>query len=108
MQNTCIELHYGTTLSLPINVVSGLDLTSCTAFLHVRPTIKDTNFIELSTANLAISIVGQQIMLNFSTVHTSTIIDGSVYDLIVVKPTGERLKLIQGKIKVTPSVTRGV
>lgn len=108
MQSTCIELHYGTTLSLPINVISGLDLTSCSAVMHIRTTIKDTTFVELSTTNGAISIFGQQILINFSTIHSTSIADGSVYDLLILKPSGEKTKLIQGKIKVVPSVTRGI
>ena len=91
-----------------------IDLTGSLAKLHIRPT-KDsaTLLLELSTENSRIILTPLlgQIDLYISDETTDTLVSDNVskfYDLKIYHPNGEETRLIEGKVKFSPGVTKDV
>lgn len=82
-------------------------LVGYTARMQIRPTVASTEVIyELTSANGRIVLTSPGVIeLNISDADTSTLKAG-VYDLELVSPTGQVIRLIEGKVTVSPEVTR--
>lgn len=77
------------------------------ARMHVRKTVADSTIImELTSSNGRIVLgTGGVIDLKLSATETSALQSG-VYDLELVSPTGVVTRLVEGKVAVSPEVTR--
>lgn len=89
-----------------------INLTGCTAKLHIREA-KDspTYLIELSTENSRITITPLEgkIDLYISDETTDTLTGtGGFYDLKIYHPNGDETRLVEGKVKFSPGVTKDV
>lgn len=84
-----------------------INLTGYTARMQIRKTVGDATVIyELTTANGRITFpAAGTIKLNIPAAVTSTLQSG-VYDLEMIAPNGDVLRLIEGKVTVSPEVTR--
>lgn len=84
-----------------------VNLTGYTAKMQVRSSATSPVVIfELSTANGRISFPGGgAIELNIAANDTETIVSG-VYDLKLYAPGGKEIRFIEGKLTVTPGVTK--
>lgn len=88
-----------------------VDLTGCTARMHIRAKLADaTTLMELTTENGGITIGGTtgEIVL-FVSDEDSSAEDwkSGVYDLEIVHPSGDVTRLIEGSISLVKEVTRG-
>jgi hypothetical protein len=87
-----------------------VNLTGFSAQMQVRPTVtSSTVTLELSTLNNRIVLGGQAgtITLNVPATTTATLAPGDfVYDLELTSPNGVVRRLVEGKFKVKPEVTR--
>lgn len=87
-----------------------IDLTGCTARMHVRSSIKATTpLLVLTTENNRILLGGADgtITLDLSDEITAGITWlSAVYDLEIVFPNGTVRRLVQGSITVSQEVTR--
>jgi hypothetical protein len=84
-----------------------VNLTGYTAKMQVRATAASAEVIyELSTANGCITLSsGGVVQLDIESSDTSTLRAG-VYDLELSAPGGQVYRLIEGKLTVSPEVTR--
>ena len=82
-------------------------LTGYTARMQVRPSVTSAEVIlELSTANGRITLgAGGIIQLDLTPAETSALKAG-VYDLELTDISGRVTRLIEGKVTVSPEVTR--
>lgn len=86
-----------------------LDLTGCTAKMHIRPSVDGELTLELSTENGRIAIIGPfgQVSLYIEDDDTAGILPATyVYDLEIYDIVGETSSPAFGKIKIKPEVTR--
>jgi hypothetical protein len=101
-----LTLDYGSDTTI-VMTVSGLNLADYpTAKCHIRKDIRDTSFLELSTDNGGLIILGQVIHFNVLKANSLLIADGSVYDIFLIDTSGKAKKIVQGKISVINSSTR--
>lgn len=101
-----LTLDYGADTSIPMTV-TGLNLSNYTsAKCHIRKDIRDSNFLELSTDNGGLVILGQVIYFNVSKANNLLISDGSVYDIFLIDTSNKSKKIAQGKISIINSATR--
>lgn len=101
-----LTLDYGADISIPMTV-TGLNLAPYTqAKCHIRKDIRDSTYIELSTNNGGLVVLGQVIHFNVSSAVNKQIQDGSVYDIFIIHTSGSTKKLVQGKISIINSATR--
>jgi len=84
-----------------------VNLTGYTAKMQVRSSAgSPTVILELSTTNGRISLPGSgAIELTIASNDTETITSG-VYDLKLYAPDGKEIRFIEGKLTVTPGVTK--
>jgi hypothetical protein len=84
-----------------------INITGWTARMQIRKIVADPNLIlELSTANGRIVFTAAgTIELRLTAQETSTLQAG-VYDLEMVAPDGSVTRLVEGKVVVSPEVTR--
>jgi hypothetical protein len=100
----CIE--QGASLSLPVTV-AGFSLTGATAIMQIRRSPSSPLILELSTANNKLVIAGSVITINITTTESATLTqDWYLYDLFVTQPSGNRIKLMSGKVNVGVSITQ--
>lgn len=88
-----------------------IDLTGYTARMHVRSTLLAADpIIELNTANGRIALGGTAgtIDLHITAADTQSLpaSDGCVYDLELVSPTGDVVRLLKGNARIDQDVTR--
>lgn len=87
-----------------------VDLTNCTARMHVRSEVKSPIvLLDLTTANggIALGNVAGTVEIYLSDEQTAAIAwAGAVYDLEIEFANGEVRRLLQGTISVSPEVTR--
>lgn len=102
--NWFITVVYKDSAGTPIN------LTGYTAALQIRDTYADvTTELSLSSPSGGITITGSTgtIAITASAAQTGAIAAGAyVYDLEITSASGIVTRLIQGKISVSPQVTR--
>jgi tRNA threonylcarbamoyladenosine modification (KEOPS) complex Pcc1 subunit len=84
-----------------------VNLSSYTAKMQVRATVASSDVIyELSTANGRITLSSAGVIqLDISAADTSTLKAG-VYDLELTASGGQVYRLVEGKLTVSPEVTR--
>ena len=86
-----------------------IDLTGYTAQMMIKKRITDTSpVIELNTTNSRITLGGAAgtIDLLISSADTDGLdLDVGVYDLEMIEPGGERVRLLEGKVTLSPAVT---
>ena len=84
-----------------------VSLTGYTSRMQVRPTVTSAEVIlELSTANNRITLAtGGIIQIQLTPEETSAMKAG-VYDLELTDTSGRVTRLIEGKVSVSPEVTR--
>lgn len=84
------------------------DYNNHTARMHIREELGDaTVIVDLTTENGKIELVDNNITLTIPNAETTAItITNGVYDLELVDPVGKVIRLLEGKIKVSPEVTR--
>lgn len=86
------------------------DLTGCTARMHVRRKLEDTNIlVSLTTENGGIALGGVDgtITLGLTAAQTSAITWATgVYDLEIIFATGLVRRLLAGNVTVSKEVTR--
>lgn len=87
-----------------------VNYTGFEAEMQVRKTHGDpTSVVDLTTGNGRITIVGAagQVKIMLTDEETAQITPRSyVYDLLLVTPTGEKDRILEGQFIVTPGVTR--
>ena len=87
-----------------------LDLTGCTARMHIRRTLPDVGtLIELTTNNGRITLggVAGTIALYISDEDTALLnFKSAVYDLELEYPNGDVVRLLQGGVTLSKEVTR--
>ena len=87
-----------------------VDLTNCTARMHVRAKITDTvPLLTLTTANSGITLggVAGTVEIYLSDEQTTAITwTSAVYDLEIEFGTGDVRRLMAGSVSVSPEVTR--
>lgn len=88
------------------------NLTGCTARLQVRQKTNTPVILDLSSSagEIQIQAGGEQgrVDVVFSAQHTSALeVSQAIYDLRLTFPSGDVVRLVQGKIEVSPSVTEG-
>lgn len=87
-----------------------IDLTGCTAKMHVRDTVDAVQvLLELSTVNTRIIITPLlgRIDLYISDEDTTLLVGlGGVYDLEIYYADGTTTRLIEGRLAFKPEVTR--
>lgn len=87
-----------------------VDLTGCTARMQARESFEsDVVLLGLTTENGGIILGGPsgEIRLHISAVDTAALSwRGALYDLEIVFPDGTVIRRMQGKIVVSPEVTR--
>lgn len=100
---------YRHTLFWKDSLNAAINLTNCTAKLQVRETLLSSILLELSTENggLTITPLLGKIDLYVSSA-TSTLLEGlgGVYDLEIYYTNGDTVRLVEGKLKFVPEVTR--
>lgn len=90
---------------------AAVDLTGCTARMHIRETVESTNVLhELSTANGEIILGGVdgtvKVLLAYETTRDFIFVDG-VYDIEIEQaPLHRTRRILQGKVKISQNVTR--
>jgi len=87
-----------------------VNLTGFSAHMQVRPTVASATItLDLSTSNSRIVLGGTAgtIVLNVPASTTASLVPGDyVYDLELTSPNGVVRRLVEGKFKVKPEVTR--
>ncbi len=87
-----------------------IDLTGCTARMHIRVRLNDpTPFLTLTTENGRISLGGinGQVNLFISDADTTMIQqNGGVYDLEIQHPNSDVTRLAEGSVTISKEVTR--
>lgn len=87
-----------------------LNLTGYTARMQLRAQLPDVDdLVTLSTANGRITITPLmgRIELLLSADETAELaFEAAVYDLELMSPTGEVTRLVQGRVSLSPEVTR--
>ena len=87
-----------------------VDLTGYTARMQVRPYHSSSKIIlERSTANQTITLGGLlgTILVQATSVVTAALAAGTgVYDLELYSPIGTTVRLIEGRVTISPEVTR--
>lgn len=84
-----------------------VSLVGYAARMQIRPSVQSTEVIlELSSSNGRITLgAAGTITLELSPAETSALKAG-VYDLELTSVTGQVIRLIEGKVNVSPEVTR--
>jgi hypothetical protein len=84
-----------------------INLSGYTAKMQIRTSASSSEVLfELSTANGRISMPGSGVIeLSIAANDTDTIKPG-VYDVKLYAPGGQEIRLIEGKVTVSPGVTR--
>ena len=94
----------------PNNVKHGppKDLTGFTGAMQAREDVTAAVILfNLTTNNGGLSIVGGVITIRIEAATTAAFdFDTAVYDLMLTAPDGTVTRLVEGKIKVSPDVTR--
>jgi hypothetical protein len=116
-QTVDLTIYQGATFKKSWKIVEtgtteAIDLSGYTARMQVREKIKSPEFyLELTTANGGITItVGEEdttidLYIDAETTAGITAARG-VYDLEIIDTSGEVFRLMQGKVTVSPEVTR--
>lgn len=82
-------------------------LTGYTAKMQVRPSATSaTVILELSTANGRITFPGAGVIQLDVAANDTDAITSGVYDLKLYAPSGQEIRFIEGKLTVTPGVTK--
>ena len=92
------------------NSGSALDLTGFTARMQLRPEIESADvLLELTTENGRITIAPLTGRLDLEVEADDTgalTFETAVYDLELIDPAGDVLRLLQGRVRLSPEVTR--
>jgi hypothetical protein len=103
-----IHIEQGATWK-PVLTLRDTDLTGYTARMQIRATLdSDTVLVELTTgAGITIDGAAGQITLHLDDTETAALdwCDG-IYDLEIVDPDGNVMRLLKGPVEVDPEVTR--
>ena len=86
-----------------------IDLTGCTAKMHLRQSFGTALLLELSTENDRIVLAGATgiITLQLDPAATAEMtVSAGVYDLLVYSPNGQVDVVIQGRFVLTLAVTK--
>lgn len=86
-----------------------INLIGYTALLQIRDAIGGTVLLELSTANGRITLGGTAGTVTlFASDEVTKLIDwtAGVYDLLMTPPDGEAVRLLEGRVTTSLSVTR--
>ncbi|GAA4626653.1 hypothetical protein GCM10023196_035750 [Actinoallomurus vinaceus] len=98
-----------TTLTVKDATGAAVDLTGYSARMQIRPSVESTTvLLELATGS-GITITGPagQIALVITATATTGINwTGAVYDLELTAPGGDVTRLLQGRVALSPEVTR--
>jgi hypothetical protein len=97
---------------LQADKITPMELTGVTAKMQIRATIADElPLIELSTENqrIVLDIVTGIISIKIHSLDTTTLpaVIDAVYDLELYYPDESVIRLLEGKVSVSPEVTRG-
>lgn len=109
-----INIDQGATFKLCFQWEAGeppvaVDLTGCSALMHIRTRLRDaTPALVASTTNGRIALNNQgNIQLTFSAHDTNLLnMREGVYDLEITLTNGDVIRLVGGKVYVSPQVTR--
>ena len=106
-------INQGTTFSRRLRIKNSegepFDLTGYQARMQIRRQLTDSSFyVELSTENGRITLEPEDgvILLYMSDDITRTIPKDGVYDLEIESEVGEVFRVIEGKVRLKPEVTR--
>jgi hypothetical protein len=85
------------------------DITGCIARMHIRQRVGLPILVALTTANGGVLFgdpVEGEFTINISDEQTDTLaLKRAVYDLELEYPSGDVVRLLQGKILISPNVT---
>lgn len=99
-----------TTLTVKDATGTTVDLTGYTARMQIRPSVESTTvLLELNTTGSGITVTGpagQIALLITATATTGINWTGAVYDLELTAPSGDVTRLLQGRVTLSPEVTR--
>ena len=110
-----ITIHQGASWDLTLTWKTGnpsalVNLTGYTARMQIREKAISPNAsatLTSSNGKIALGGVLGTVALSLSAADTSAIVPGNyVYDLEMVSPTGYVTRLVEGKARVTPEITR--
>jgi hypothetical protein len=107
-----LTVEQGTTWSIQITWKDEdedpINLTGYTARMHIRPNQKSTTKVELTTENGRIALGGAAgtITLTIPVTETRKLTQDGIYDLEVISGGGLVTRLLEGRVDVTPEVTR--
>jgi hypothetical protein len=108
-----LTIEKGATFILPLrlqnNDLTYVDLTGYSGRMQVRGTMADaTPALDISGVQFTFDNIGHCTVKVSDTLTTALTISVGVYDLEIVAPSGDVTRLLQGKVKINPNVTRGV
>lgn len=84
-----------------------ISLSGYTAKMQIRESASSaTVLFELSTANGRISMPGSGVIEMTIAVADTFNVKNGVYDLMLYAPSGQQIRLVEGKVVVSPGVTR--
>lgn len=87
-----------------------VDLTGCTARMHIRSEIASpTPLVTLTTENGGITlggVAGTIVLLIAATATAAFAWEAGVYDLEIILANGDVRRLVYGPVSVSPEVTR--
>lgn len=114
--NINITIYKGSTFSKSFQWKTGspavpVNLTGCTARMQVRKNVNDDNVMDtLTTENGRISITepinGKLVISVPASVSTNYSFNGGVYDIEIVFPNNDIVRIIEGCFEAVPEVTR--
>lgn len=112
-----INIEQGATLRLPLVWKTGapavpVDVTGYTARMQIRSQITAADaLVDISSTptvqgHINVGTTDGAVEVVISASATATLTGKGVYDLEVVAPNGDVTRLVQGKVAVSPNVTR--
>ena len=109
--NYDLLIEQGTTWSVTITLKKPttvpFDLTGFTARCQLRRSYSASEVLVSPTTTIPDPKTDGKIILSLTSTQTTGLEDGSaVYDVELVGPTGDVARILQGKVKITPEVTK--
>ena len=110
-----ITIEQGATFSQSFIIKAGsppvpVDLTGYTARMQIRPDVKSQTIIASASTTdgkIIIEPIDGKLTITFEATETASFVgDSGRYDLEIESPSGFVTRLIQGKVKISPEVTR--
>lgn len=97
----------GADVTIPVQVSGlGQDVTISSAIMQLRETLNSDVYLELSSTNGKILIVGSLLTISISNTETAEMNKRYMYDLFITTSDSRHIKILHGAVVPVPSVTR--